>query len=182
MEDIEGKSVVEGGGGAGNGNDNKNDNSPSTPAGSAPVWRRTRRKPPAEKIGGDFSSPGGVVKKRAPKLKSLLVDLTLDGMDVGNNQEGGEIVSAIRVKDQEDDRGGGVGGQGDIADDPVEDESTAADEADLNNMRENRKWDRVKAGVQGKSSDQGEYYDAKTNSGGFKYPPSASSGQRAHNQ
>ena len=54
---------------------------------------------------------------------------------MGNNQEGGEIVSAIGVKDQDDDRGRGVGGQGDIVDNPVYDEITAADEADLNNRR-----------------------------------------------
>ena len=43
--------------------------------------------------------------------------------------------------------GGGVGGQGDIFDEPVDYESTAADETDLNNRRENRKGNRKKAGV-----------------------------------
>ena len=96
---------------------------------------------------GDFFSPGVVVKKKTPKLKAPLVDLTLDVMDVGNYQEGGEIVSTIGGTDRENDRGGGVGNQGEIFDKPVDDESTAADEADLKNMRENRTWDRVKAGV-----------------------------------
>ena len=165
-----------------NDNDTDNDNAPSTSAGSAPVRRRTRRKPPAEKIGGAFASPCGVVKKKAPKSKSPLVDLTLDGIDVGNDQEGGEIVSAIGGKDREDDRGGGVGGQGDIVDEPVDDESTAADEADLNNGRDNRKGGRGKAGVKVPSSDRGDNSDTKTKDGGFKYSPSASSGRRAHSR
>ena len=93
------------------------------------------------------------MKKKAPKSKSPLVDLTLDGIDVGNDQEGGEIVSAIGGKDQEYDRGGGFGGQGDIVDEPVDDESTAADKADLNNGIENREGDRGKEGVHVLSSD-----------------------------
>ena len=85
------RSSSRGGTMAGNGkdNDNGNDNAPSTPSGSAPVQRRTTRKPPAERIGGDFASPGRVAKKKAPKSKSPLVDITLDCMDVGDDQEDG---------------------------------------------------------------------------------------------
>ena len=171
---------------ASNGKDNDNNsnknNSPSTSAGSALLRRRTRRKPPAEKIGGAFASPCGMVKKKAPKSKSPLVDLTLDGIDVGNDQEGGEIVSAIGGKDRDDDRRGGVGVQGDIFNEPVDDESTAADGGDINNGRENGKGGRGKVGVQVPSSDQGDNDKADTNSGGFKYPPSASSGRKAHSR
>ena len=56
-------------------------------------------------------------------------------MGVGNDKECGEIVSVIGGKDREYDRGGGVGGLGDIVNNPVYDEITAADEADLNNRR-----------------------------------------------
>ena len=82
--------MLRGGAMAGKGNDNENENdnenSPSTSAGSAPVQSRTRRESPAENIGSYFASPGGVVTKKAPKLKSPLVNITLDGMDVGNDQ------------------------------------------------------------------------------------------------
>ena len=78
---------------AGNGdnNDNYNNNNRTlyTSACSAPVQSRTRRKPPAKKIGGGFASPVRMVKKKTPKSKSPLVDLTLDVMYVGNDQEGG---------------------------------------------------------------------------------------------
>ena len=89
---------------------------------------------------------------------------------MGNNQEGGEIVSAIGVKDQDDDRGRGVGGQGDIVNETVDDESAASDKSDLNNGRDNRKGGRGKGGVQVPPSYQGDNADADadTDSGGFK--------------
>ena len=103
-------------------------------------------------------------------------------MDVGNNQEGEGVVSAIEGKDWEDDRDGGVGGQGDIVDELVDNESTAADEVDLKNGIEKRKGGRGKAGVQVLSLDQGDNADADTDGGRFKYTPSASSGRRVHNR
>ena len=122
------------------------------------------------------------MKKKAPTLKTPLVDLTLGGMDVGDDQEGGEIVSAIGGKDRDDDRGGGVGVQRDIVNEPVDNESTAADGGGINNGRENGKGGRGKVGVQVPSSDQGDNDKADTNSSGFKYPPSASSGRKAHSR
>ena len=110
------------------------------------------------------------------------VDLTLDGIDVGNDQEGGEIVSAIGGKDRDDSRGGGVGVQGDIFNEPVDDESTAADGGDINNGRENGKGGRGKVGVQVPSSDRGDNVKSDTDGGGIKYPPSASSGRKSHSR
>ena len=81
-------------------NDYNSDNAPPTSSGSALVRKRTRSKPTAENIWGYFASPGGVVKKKAPKSKSPLVDLTLDIMDMGNYQEVGDIVSATGGKDR----------------------------------------------------------------------------------
>ena len=91
-------------------------------------------------------------------------------MDVGIDQEFWETVSAIGGKDWEDDRGrgGGIGGQGYIVNEPVDNKSTAADKADLRNGRENRKGYRVKAGVQVPSLDRGDNADANTDGGGFK--------------
>ena len=116
--------------------ENCNINFPSTSAGSAPVWRRNRRKPPTKKIGGYLASSSAVVNKKEPKSKSSLVGLTLGGMDVGKNQDVGDILSIIKVKDREDDRGRGVGSWVEVFYKPVDNESTVADNADLNNGRE----------------------------------------------
>ena len=78
------------------------------------------------------------MNKKAPKSKKNIFNLALDGMDVGNYQEGGKIVSVIGVNYREANRGGGVGDQGDIVEKTVNDENTAADKTDIYNWRENR--------------------------------------------